>query len=185
MSAPAVAADHVVLPDGAEFWVRPLERTDGPLLIDGFNRMTPESRRMRFLISKRSLSAADLRVLTAVDARDHVALVAVDADGRGLGVIRYIRWATDPTAADLAITVVDEWHGRGVGAELFARLSTWAYDEGIRRFTASVSGENIAVPRLLRRLRVEVLAFRRTGSEVEYELAVERHAAQLTAQPAA
>ena len=171
----AVDAEPVGLPGGATVWVRPMRPTDGPLLVDGFNRLSPESRRMRFLVSKKSLSGSDLSRLTDVDARDRVALVALDApDGRGIGVIRYVRSDTIGTHADIAITVVDDWHGRGLGAELFARLSTWAYDAGIRRFTATVSAENVAIPRLLRRMGVEILAFTRDGSDVEYELAVRR-----------
>ena len=53
----------------------------------------------RFLSPKRSLSAAELRFLTEVDHHDHEAIGALSpADGRGVGIARYIRAPGDPTA---------------------------------------------------------------------------------------
>jgi len=73
------------------------------------------------------------------------------ADGRGVGVARYIRDAADPEAADLAVTVIDAWQRRGLGSELLARLSHRARQEGIRWFTALTSTDNEMVACLLRR----------------------------------
>src|SRR5690349_1593175 len=82
-------------------------------------------------------SAAELRYFTDVDHRDHEALGALDhARGGGVGIARYIRDREDPHAAEIAVTVIDGWQGRGLGTELLARLSERACQEGIRRFTA-------------------------------------------------
>src|SRR6516164_862224 len=92
---------------------------------------------MRFLARKDRLSTAELRYFTDLDHRDHEALGALDqADGRGVGVARYIRDADDPRAAEIAVTIVDDWQGRGLGAELLTRLSDRARQAGIHRFTA-------------------------------------------------
>jgi GNAT superfamily N-acetyltransferase len=65
-------------------------------------------------------------------------------------VARYVRDRTDPHAAEIAITIADEWQGRGLGRELLARLSQRARQEGIRRFTALVAAGNVAMTALLR-----------------------------------
>jgi RimJ/RimL family protein N-acetyltransferase len=149
--------------------IRQVQRADAPLLADGFARLSDKSRRMRFLGRKDQLSAAELRYLTDVDHHDHEALGAVDqADGRGVGVARYVRDAEDPHAAEIAVTVVDEWQGRGLGTELLARLSARARSEGIHRFTALVAEDNVAMAGLLRNMGA-CLAGRSPGT-VGYEI---------------
>ena len=144
---------QTVLRDGSEVLIRPIRGADAPALADGFARLSPRSRQMRFLTSKAELSAAELRYLTEVDHHDHEALGAVDhAAGRGVGVARYIRSAEDARSAEIAVTVVDEWQGRGLGTELVAQLSQRALAEGIRRFTGLAAADNVAVARLARNI---------------------------------
>jgi RimJ/RimL family protein N-acetyltransferase len=166
-----------VLRDGSAVLIRPIRGTDAPLLADGFARLSAASRRMRFLGVKKELSAAELRYFTDVDHHDHEALVALDlTGGRGAGVARYIRDADDPQAAEIAITIVDDWQGRGLGTELLARLSDRARQEGIRRFTALTDAGNVAVATLLRNAGAR-LAGRGRGT-VEYEITLTRGAAR-------
>ena len=142
-----------VLRDGSEVLIRPIRGADAPLLADGFARLSLRSRQMRFLTPKTELSAAELRYLTEIDHHDHEALGAVEhARGRGVGVARYIRSAEDARSAEIAVTVVDEWQGRGLGAELVAQLSQRAVAEGIRCFTGLAAADNVAVARLARNI---------------------------------
>src|SRR4051812_50162136 len=74
------------LPNGRRTRIRPIAPDDKALLQDGLQRLSPESVRRRFLGPKARLSAAELRYLTEVDGRDHIALVAVGgADPGGPG----------------------------------------------------------------------------------------------------
>jgi RimJ/RimL family protein N-acetyltransferase len=139
-----------VLRDGSTVMVRPVQPADASLLADGFARLSERSRRMRFLGRKDNLTVAELRYLTCIDHHDHEALGALSPDGHGIGVARYIRDGEDPARAELAVTVVDEWHGRGLGTTLLALLSDRARAEGVDRFTATVASDNIASIRLLR-----------------------------------
>jgi len=160
---------RVTLRDGSRVLIRRVRGSDAPLLADGFSRLSAESRWMRFLGAKKGLSPAELRYLTEVDHRDHEALGALSrADGRGVGIARYIRDAGDPQAAEVAITVIDEWQRRGLATELLAQLSDRARDEGIRRFTALVAADNAAVTGLLR--TVGAYPVRRESSRVKYEI---------------
>jgi RimJ/RimL family protein N-acetyltransferase len=159
----------VVLRDGSEVLIRQIQSADAPLLADAFARLSARSRRMRFLTVKKELSQRELGYLTRVDHHDHEALGALNhLDGHGVGVARYIRDARDPQAAEIAITVIDEWQGRGLGTELLARLSDRARQEGIRRFTALVAAENAAVRGLLRTAGAWLV--RRESATMEYEI---------------
>jgi RimJ/RimL family protein N-acetyltransferase len=168
----AMEGRRAVLRDGSAVLIRQVRSTDAPLLVDGFARLSPESRRMRFLTTKTSLSAAEVRYYTEVDHYHHEALGALSAaDGRGVGIARYIRDADDPEAAEIALTIVDDWQGRGLGTELLAELSDRARRATIRRFTAQVATDNVVVGRLLRNVGA-CLTGRGPGT-VEYEIALE------------
>ena len=163
------AGGRAVLRDGSKVVIRQVQRDDAPLLADGFARLSPESRRLRFLRRKDELSAAELRYFTDIDHHDHEALGALDhPGGRGVGVARYVRDTDDPHAAEIAVTIVDDWQGRGLGTELLARLSGRARAAGIHRFTALVSADNLAAAGLLRAARGDVV--RREDGAVEYEI---------------
>ena len=144
------AGTQAVLRDGSHVLIRQVQSTDAPLLADGFARLSAASRWMRFLTPKKQLSPAELSYFTDLDHHDHEALGALDnSDGRGVGIARFVRNADDPQAADVAVTIVDDWQGRGLGSELLARLSDRARQEGILRFNALVAAENMAVAGLL------------------------------------
>jgi RimJ/RimL family protein N-acetyltransferase len=149
--------------------IRPVRPVDAPLLADGFARLSARSRQLRFLTQKKELSPAELRYFTDVDHHDHEALGALNhADGRGVGIARYVRDADDPQAAEIAVTIIDDWQGRGLGTELVAQLSERARAEGIRRFTALVAADNPAMAGLLRNVRADLV--RREPAALEYEI---------------
>ena len=154
---PVAEGTPVVLRDGSQVQIRPVRGSDAPLLADGFARLSARSRQQRFLSPKHSLSAAELRFLTEVDHHDHEAIGALSpADGRGVGIARYIRDPGDPEAAEIAVTIADDWQGRGLGTELLARLSERARQEGICRFTATIAYGNAAMATLLQNMGAEL-----------------------------
>jgi RimJ/RimL family protein N-acetyltransferase len=163
----------VVLRDGSAVLIRQVRSTDAALLADGFGRLSAASRQMRFLGVKKELSAAELRYFTDVDHHDHEALAAVDrVGGHGVGIARYVRDAGDPQVAEVAVTIVDDWQGRGLSTELLAALSDRARQEGIRRFTALADAGNGAVAALLRNAGARLV--RRGRGTVEYEIRLAR-----------
>jgi GNAT superfamily N-acetyltransferase len=144
MDASAAAAEPgaVTLRDGSRLVIRPIRPEDKGAIADGFERMSPESRYRRFFAPLQRLSAHDLAYLTEVDHRDHEALIGFDATtGEPVGVARFIR-SDQPTEAEVAVTVVDDWQGRGAATALLERLVVRARDEGITHFLALVLTEN-------------------------------------------
>lgn len=168
---PAARGKTVVLRDGSAVLIRQIQGTDAPLLADGFARLSDASRQMRFLTKKKQLSPAELRYFTDVDHHDHEALGALDqVDGRGVGVARYVRDTEDSQAAEIAVTIIDDWQGRGLGTELLAQLCDRARQEGIRRFTALIAADNAAVAGLLRNMSAKLIRYGR--GTVDYEIAL-------------
>ena len=125
------------------------------MLENGLRHLSSESVQRRFLTPKRSFSRAELRYLTEVDGRDHVALVAEypgDPGRRLIAVGRFVRLQDDPEAAEVAIVVADDWHRRGLGSLLAEQLAERARGLGIRRFTATMAADNVAAHRLMTKL---------------------------------
>lgn len=135
----------ITLQDGARVTLRPITPADKPLLAASFERLSEESRYRRFFTPMNKLSAAQLDYLVDVDHHDHEAIVAVNPiSGEGLAVARYIRSNEDAEVAEVAVTVADDWQGRGLGRALLDRLTYRARREGVRRFTALVQSDNRA-----------------------------------------
>jgi acetyltransferase len=148
--------------------LRPLEPGDSATVMEVFAGLGARSRHRRFLTAKPRLTSADLRQLSAVDDRDHVAVVAVSVlHGRPVGVGRFVRDRHDPHSADVALAVVDAWQCLGVGTALAEALVRRARGAGVRRFTLATASDNHAVLRLLHRApgAVERLADDETVTE--------------------
>jgi RimJ/RimL family protein N-acetyltransferase len=169
--APGPEDELVVLGDGSHVLIRPVHRDDAPLLEEGFSRLSAESRRLRFLADKPRLSPAELRYFTHIDHHDHEAIGARSAaDGRGLGIARFIRDPQRLETAEVAIAVVDDWQHRGLATELLRRLFVRAREEGIQHFTALVDEENEAVAGLLHDLGADVDVVAHEAGAISYEI---------------
>jgi GNAT superfamily N-acetyltransferase len=137
--------EELTLRDGSRVLVRAVRPDDRDLFVAGFQHLSPESRHRRFLFYKKSLGDRELDFFTNVDHHDHEAIGAIDLEtGEGVGVARMIR-EEDPEAAEAAVTVVDNWQGRGLGSLLLERLSERAREVGVRRFTATLLTSNKAM----------------------------------------
>lgn len=146
------------LPDGTRVRLRFIAPSDKALLVRGMAELSPRSRRQRFLVPKARLEEAELRELTEVDGHDHVAIVAVleDDPSRLAGVARFIRQPDAPEQAEVAITVGDAFQGMGLGRTLGLTLADVAKALGVRRFTASLLGTNLAAHRVFRAISQRV-----------------------------
>ena len=150
--------------------LRPIRPSDAGELLAIFNGMSTQSRWLRFLTAKPRLLPRELRYFTEVDHHSHEAIIALGLrDGRGLGVARFVRLPDDPACADVAVAVVDAWHGRGLGRALLSQLVERAREEGVHRFAASVSAENTAMTGLLKGASLVRRPVRESGT-IEYEI---------------
>jgi GNAT superfamily N-acetyltransferase len=162
---------EATLRDGSRVLIDRLTPADAPLLADGFARLSAESRRLRFLSAKPSLSESELRYLTEIDGHRHEALGAIDPHtGRGIAVGRFVHDPREPARAEVAIAVADEWQGRGLGKLLLTRLAERAREEHIERFTALITADNRSMQQLVAGLGGPVRVGRVAGNVGEYEI---------------
>lgn len=142
---PADEGFDVELRDGTRAHLRPIRADDKERLQTGLQQLSSRSRYLRFHTPMSHFTQAQLRYLTEIDYHDHMAWVAVnpdDPDEPGMGVARYVRLAEDPTIAEAAVTVLDQYQGNGLGTLLLQTLTTSAVDNGVRTFRNYVLAEN-------------------------------------------
>ena len=151
------------LRDGALVRVRHVRPSDEGALRAAFRELSVHSRYQRFLGPVSELSDSLWHYLCNPDGGDHVALVALADDLRVVGVARFIRLSTEPTTAELAVTIADAWQRRGLGSVLFEQLVDAARRRGIVSFVALALSNNVAIRRLM--ARQGHLDFRATGGE--------------------
>lgn len=145
-------AQEVHLRTGHAAWVRPVRGTDAAELQRAFALLSDLSRYQRFMTGTPHLTDRQATYFTAIDHIHHEALVALPEE-HGVdivGVARFIRYRAAPTDADLAVTIADEWHGRGLATVLLHMLSARARVVGVRRFKVDMLADNAAVLTLLR-----------------------------------
>ena len=147
-------SERVVLVDGREVTLAPLTPAAKPLIAKGIERVSPESSRRRFFTVRRHFSERELDEMTTLDGWNRYAIgaTASGADGPiGAAIARFARSAEDPTSAEVALLVVDDFQHAGLGRLLIARIAEAASVRGIERFTALVLRDNAPMIGLLRR----------------------------------
>jgi RimJ/RimL family protein N-acetyltransferase len=176
--------------DGTRLLVRAVGPEHKQRFVEALGRVSHDSRYLRFAQPLQRFAEADLRYLTEIDYRDHMAwsAVALDAPGEpGVGVARYIRRTDDPRAAEVAVVVVDAYHGRGIAPLLLGALARTAQDNGIERFEGDILAHNEAMLKVARRMGIAV--DERADGVVHFEaplpliLAATAEAAQAGARP--
>lgn len=146
LTAPAPAPSYpahweadVLLSDGRAARLRPIRPQDRDLVLAFYERVTSESKYMRYLAAREYLTERDLSRILDADFHDQV-VFAVTMAGQIIGVGDFARLS--PEEAELAFLVEDVHHGRGLGTLLLEHLAQAGRELGIRRFVAEVLREN-------------------------------------------
>ncbi|OBB57756.1 acetyltransferase [Mycobacterium sp. 852013-51886_SCH5428379] len=138
--------------DGTELFLRPVLPGDNERTINGPVEFSSETLYRRFQSARRPTPRL-MAYLFEVDYADHFVWVMTDGiDGPVVADARFVRDEHDPTTAEVAFMVGDDYQGRGLGTFLLNALIVAARDDGVRRFTARVLTDNVAMRRILDKL---------------------------------
>jgi len=133
----AIEGDHWIesLRDGTRVLVRPLRDSDRAREEAFIRRLSPEARRFRFLGDFKDPPPDLINTLMHVDYDNDMAFVALahdDGELREVGVSRYSK-IKDSSVCEFAITVADDWHGRGLAVVLMKHLMDVAREHKMMR----------------------------------------------------
>lgn len=159
------------LRDGSAVRIRPLRYVDAALVEDFLQRCSPQTLRYRFLGQVRPGHEL-AEHLTDLDSSRDVVYVAVVPESDTHHVVGIGRFSTNRagTEAECAITVRDDWQGRGLGVALTRHLIEVARARGVHALTSIDATENTDMRDL-----AAFLGFRREidpndGSQMKYTL---------------
>jgi RimJ/RimL family protein N-acetyltransferase len=126
---------------------------------DGLKEMSSASIRNRFLGSKKEFSDKELEYLTTLDGWNHYALGIEECSGkcRGIAIIRMVRSSDFHQEAEVAITIIDEYQGKGLGTFLINLILLAALERGITRLSFTFLPQNLAIQKLIRKAGVPLL----------------------------
>lgn len=150
-------------PAGQQVCLRIVTRDDVNLLVEMFDRLSPETQRLRFHLYTTRVSPEYLRQeaaeLCRVDPHCNVTIVAtvIEADGKehAVGLARFVRASSGDDEAEISVVVRDDFQRKGVGKRLLLALADQARAVGLAYFTAWVMVENIRLMKLIKNMELK------------------------------
>jgi acyl-CoA synthetase (NDP forming)/GNAT superfamily N-acetyltransferase len=139
--AQAGPGSFALLTDGTTIEIRPARPDDFDPVRDMHAKMSPENLYLRFFSMSRTAAEQEAHRVCREPSPDHAALLAV-LTGRVIGCGVYEVAGDGSRSAEVALTVADDMHNRGVGTLLLEHLISHARSRGVRTFVAETLTEN-------------------------------------------
>jgi GNAT superfamily N-acetyltransferase len=154
---PSELEDQISLANGELLHIRPLRRGEDLPIRQLYENLSPDTRYLRFFSPMPRLPDPVLRLMSCVDYRRRVALLAELDTPDGVQVVALGNFAgMDPNTAEVALVVADRWQRRGIGTALASKLLLAAEARGFERFVAHMLHGNAVIRKLLNRAAVIV-----------------------------
>jgi acetyltransferase len=150
---PADLIDVVPLRGGRRVLVRPVLPQDEDITSAFFGNLPARARYDRFMAPMSNVPPDLVKRLTQIDYASHLALVAEVFTGARETVVAEARYAlgSDPSVAEFAVAVAEDWQGQGLGSLLLAKLLRRAGRAGIRRMVGETLATNERMLHLARK----------------------------------
>jgi len=126
---------------------------DEPSIAEAIRTASRETLLHRFFSPMRIVAPALLRQMLSIDRAKEMCIVGVMTEGATVRIIcgaRYVKLTAG--AAEIALTVHDDFQHRGLGAFLVGLLADLASAEGIRWFEAEVLASNHKMLKLFKKV---------------------------------
>jgi len=163
---PLTPSAYALLTDGTTIEIRRARPGDFAAVRDLHAKMSPDNLYLRFFSLSPVAAEREARRICREPAPDHAALLAV-LDGEVVGCGTYERYNAGSRSAEVAFTVADDLHNRGVGTLLLEHLVSLARGRGCRAITAETLSENAAMLRVFADAGLQV---HRTFADGMYDL---------------
>ena len=140
MTVPTGASTYALLTDGTTVEIRPARPDDFEAVRDMHANMSPENLYLRFFSVSRVAAEREAQRICREPAPGRAALLAV-LDGQVIGCGSY-EVVNSSESAEVAMSVADDMHNRGIGTLLLEHLISLARSRGVRTFVAETLTEN-------------------------------------------
>ena len=156
---PARLAREHRLFDGRKVTIRPIRAADDAGERDLLNRLSGESRYLRFHKWVRAPSEKLIHFLTDVDYDRHMAFVCAAADAGREALVGEARYVVNPDArsCEFGVMIADDWRKSGIAGLLMQALIDTAREKGLSSMEGLVLRRNAAMLRFARALGFEIL----------------------------
>jgi acetyltransferase len=138
--------------DGTRLTLRPMLKSDAPLLKESLGQLSRESRRNRFFSAVREFSDEMVHRLTHFDTATEFALVVVRKEKNKeipLAGGRFVHEG-DGRRCEFSLLIGDAWQGQRIGHRILRVLIREASQRGLREMEGHVLADNQAMLRLAR-----------------------------------
>ena len=142
---------ETTLTDGRPICLRTIRPSDEARIREGIAEMSDRSRYLRFFSAFREPPESVVKQLSAVDGHDHIGWGAILLDGDEnppIAAAHAIRSTEGDTKGELAIAVLDDYHGLGLARMLIAAVMCDCLNEGLTSLEMHVLPENRAAANL-------------------------------------
>jgi GNAT superfamily N-acetyltransferase len=143
---------------------------DTNILLDMHQRLSDRTIRLRYGAPKHAFSDAMIEAqmarMLSIDPQLAATLIGtVEESGasHAVSVVQLVQSPADPTTAEIAIMVRDDYQGEGLGRALTRLIPQLARARGVRTLRIDTLAENVAVMRLLRGMGAPYTASTRRG----------------------
>jgi CRP-like cAMP-binding protein len=145
----------ITMRDDSVLYLRPVLPGDNARIVQGPIEFSSDTLYRRFQ-STRTPTRSLMTYLFEVDYVDHFVWVVTDSpDGPVVADARFVRDEADPSVAEVAFIVGDDYQRRGIGTFLMDALAVAARSDGVQRFTARVLSDNYPMRVILDRYGAE------------------------------
>jgi GNAT superfamily N-acetyltransferase len=162
---PRELTTSMLLDDGTQISLRAMHPTDEPAVRELFYNLSQQAIYYRFMSHLKRIPEQRIQNFVYIDHRNDVAIVAYQPEAHGDEILAIGRYYLDPTTnrAEVAFTVRDDWHNRGIGSFLLRYLINIARRNGISGFTAEILTENKAMQAVMQKTGHAARTHRESG----------------------
>ena len=146
---------HAELEDGRKICIRSINPSDEENMRHGIERLSTQSRYLRFFSVQPMPSDTVIEKLVDVDGHDHIAWGAIltdNGENAPMGAVHAIRDEADGSAGEFSVAIIDAYHGLGLARMLTAVIMVHCQIEGITSLDVQILSQNMAALNLVKEL---------------------------------